>query len=566
MNKYLFTACWLVAALTSVAQSPLDHPKHMYQDSLKRLYTHPDLPQYIFLSTDPTGKNAYRMESETNKTITNPMRWDGAGIHTFKHQDLIEKTVIVFEIYADGTAPATAADFGQTPTYKAGDIRYYGGGLQVSLSARDDMSGVEAIYYSLDGAAYTPYTRALTFPQEKTYVLKYYAVDHVGNAEPVREATFAIDLGMPSTTLRVEGDFFEEVLSPRATLVLTSTEGRAGVRQITWQLDDQPEKPYLTPISLTNLAQGQHTLTYYATDQVNNREAAKTFTFFLDNVPPIVSDDVIGDRYVVNGKEYASGRTKVRLTALDNKSGVEAIYYRLNADPFQKYEAPFYLPSRAGATSVFAYAVDKAQNSSLRDNEGKSIRTFSVDLSGPTLSYELTGAQFKTRDTIFIGPATQVKLVGTDAESGLNRITYQVNKGAEQPYAAPITLKNAGIYLVDFFGYDNVENRNVSSLTIRVDDKGPEGFPRLSIESISEKTVGTAKVKVYPAHVVLFFSATDDLSGYDKLFYTINGGEEKLYVNPIGNFERGKDYVIKYRALDKLGNETRAELTFSTEK
>lgn len=548
-----------------LAQAPLEHPKRMYQDSLKRIYTHPSLPQYLFISTDPAGKDAMRMESEANKANTNPMYWDGNGVHHLRHQDLIEKTVIVFEISADGIAPATSADFGTTATYTAGGTRYYGPGLTVKLSAKDEMSGLEGIYCSIDGAPFARYTQPLAFAQEKAYTLKYYAVDHVGNAEAPKEVKFTVDLATPSTALKVEGDYTADILSPRATLVLSSTEGLAGVRQISWKMDDQAEKPYAGPISLATLSQGEHTLSYYATDQVGNREKAQAFTFFLDNAPPIVSDDVIGDRYVVNGREYASGRTKVRLTALDNKAGVDAIYYRLNTEPFQKYEAPFYLPSRSGLTSVYAYAVDKANNSNRRDNEGKSIRTFSVDLSGPTLAHEFSGPLFVTRDTTFIGPGTKLSLKGTDLESGLNRIAYQVNKGAEQAYSAPVEFKSAGIYQIDYFGYDHVENRNTASLYFRVDDKGPEIFPRLSIEPISRRSGTGAFEQVYPAHVVLFFSATDDLSGYDKLYYTINGGEERLYVNPIGGFERGKQYVIRFRALDKLGNETKSELTFATE-
>ncbi len=561
--KYFLTLATVLLGLPLIAQNQLDHPKHMYQDSLKRIFTHPTLPQYLFLSTDASGKEAMRMESETSKSLTNPMHWDGSGVHNLRHQDLIEKTVIVFEIYSDGVNPVTTSDFGTAPAHTSNGIRYYGSGLQVSLSAKDDMSGLEKIYYSIDGAAYAPYTKTLVFNQEKAYSLKFYAVDHVGNAETPHESAFYVDLGLPATSMAIEGDHFEDILSSRATLVLSSVEGKSGVKQISWKIDDNAEKAYTAPISLALLSQGEHTLTYYATDLVNNLEKAHTFTFFLDNVAPIVSDDIIGDRYVVGGKEYASGRTKVRLTALDNKSGLDAIYYRLNADPFQKYEEPFYLPNRSGQTAVYAYAVDKANNSNRRDNEGKSIRTFAVDLSGPTLTYELLGPVFKTRDTSFVSPGTRLKLNAVDLEAGVNRIVYQINKGAESTYTEPLELKNAGIYLVDFFGFDNVENRNVSSFYVRVDDKGPEIFPRLSIEPISAKEGSTG---VYPAHVVLFFSATDDLSGYDKLFYSVNGGEEKLYVNPIGSFERGKDYVIKVRALDKLGNETHTELKFTTEK
>lgn len=555
----------LVAAVACqtllMAQAPLEHPKRMIKDSLNRIFAHPSLPQYLFLSTDPAGKDAIRMESAANPTQTNPMHWDGHGVHNFKHQDLVEKTTIVFEIYADGVAPGTTISYGATPAFinRTSGTQFFGPGLSVSLSAKDDMCGLDRIYYSLDGAAYTAYKGPISISEEKAYTLKYYAVDRVGNVENAHTANFTLDKSNPATTIKVNGDRLDDILSPRVSLVLESAETLAGVRQIMWAIDDQPERAYNGPIMMAGLSQGEHSLSYYAIDQVGNREAAQTYKFFLDSSPPIVSDDVIGDRFVVGGREYASGRTKIRLTALDNKAGVQNIFFRLNSEPYQIYKEPFYLPSRAGATSVFAYAVDKANNSNQRDNEGKSIRTLLVDLSGPSLSHEITGPQFRTRDTVFISPASKLALKAVDLESGLNRVTYQRNKGAEQSYSAPISFDKPGVYVIEYAGFDNVENRNASSTFVRVDDKGPSIFPRLSIEPI--KTRGD--LKVYPAHVVLFLSATDDLAGYDKLYYKINAGAEIAYVNPIGNFERGKEYTVSIRAVDKLGNETREQLRFA---
>lgn len=548
------------------AQTQPEHPKKMYKDSQNRLYTHPSLPQYIFVSTDPNGKDMMRMESEQNKSITNPMHWDGHGVHNFKHQDLIEKANIVFEIYADGIAPITSADFGATPTFVQGGTRYYGVGLKVALSAKDEMSGVENTFYSLNGEAFKPYTATLVLDEEKSYSLKFYSLDHVGNAEAVKEFAFIVDKSTPKTSLAISGDRLEDVLSPRVTLSLTSQEGGAGTRTIFWKFDEQPEKPYLAPIPVAGLSQGEHTITYYSLDQVANKEGEQSYTFFLDNVAPIVSADVIGDRYEVNGKEYASGRTKIKLSALDNKAGVDGIFYRLNTEPYQLYTEPFYLPSRGGLTNVFAYAVDKARNSNQRDNEGRTIRALSVDLSGPTLRYDYTGPVFKTRDTTFVSKQTKIGLYGTDLESGLNRIGYSVNGSEEQAFTTPISFDKSGIYIIEYAGYDHVENRNVDKFFFRLDDKGPEIFPRLSIEALYSQKVEGADVDVYPAHVVLFFSSTDDLSGYDKLYYTINGGEEKLYINPVAGFEKGKNYVIGVRALDKLGNETKTTFRFSTEK
>ena len=48
------------------------------------------------------------------------------------------------------------------------------------------------------------------------------------------------------------------------------------------------------------------------------------------------------------------------------------------------------------------------------------------------------------------------------------------------------------------------------------------------------------------------------------MFYSINGNSEKLYSGLINNFTEGKDYLIKVRALDKLGNESSTDFEFAT--
>jgi hypothetical protein len=65
---------------------------------------------------------------------------------------------------------------------------------------------------------------------------------------------------------------------------------------------------------------------------------------------------------------------------------------------------------------------------------------------------------------------------------------------------------------------------------------------------------------------VVFLSCTDALTGFDALFYSLNGAVEKRYAAPIGNFISAGIYTLKIRALDKLGNESLKEISFAIEK
>jgi hypothetical protein len=70
------------------------------------------------------------------------------------------------------------------------------------------------------------------------------------------------------------------------------------------------------------------------------------------------------------------------------------------------------------------------------------------------------------------------------------------------------------------------------------------------------------KLETYPAHLVLFLSAVDKHAGYEKMFYSLNGGAEKLYTGLISGFKSGQKYVVKVRAQDKVGNETKTSFAF----
>jgi hypothetical protein len=60
-----------------------------------------------------------------------------------------------------------------------------------------------------------------------------------------------------------------------------------------------------------------------------------------------MSADVLGVRFIVGDRIYFSGRTKLKLTAVDKKLGVKEIKYFID-DMGGAYSDPFYLPSKAG--------------------------------------------------------------------------------------------------------------------------------------------------------------------------------------------------------------------------
>jgi hypothetical protein len=73
------------------------------------------------------------------------------------------------------------------------------------------------------------------------------------------------------------------------------------------------------------------------------------------------------------------------------------------------------------------------------------------------------------------------------------------------------------------------------------------------------------KIEVYPPRTAVFITATDQLVGYDKILYSLNGAAELESKGVIKDIPVG-EFNLKVRAFDKLGNASSKELNFIIRK
>lgn len=564
-KRYLFLS--MLLAFDLAAQTPHEHKAKSYIDSSQTYYQQASLPVYIFLSSSPDKADARQLRQEGNAK-PEPFYLDGHGKHYIRHKDNLEHKEVLFEVNADGLPPSTELLFSNVPNYQANTTLFFSSGLKVSLEARDQMSGVETSYVSINGAEYVPYQKALRFDKEGAYTLSYYSVDWVGNAEKPLNKSFTVDGESPRSQLVIEGDQAAEFVSAQTQLLLVATDDGAGLKNIYYTIDGGKEQKYAAPIRLNNLSDGVHILQYYAEDRVQNREEIREHRFMLDRKAPLVQKEVIGKSYQVNGKTYYAGETKMKLTASDDAAGVQDIFYSINGGDYVKYVDAFVISREEKKVTVRAYAVDRVNNKS-RQNvdriESEALAEGIMDFTGPQLSFHLEGPVFQSRDSLFISAATRISLEGSDEGAGMNRITYAIGGGEVQDYTGAFSLKEDDVYQITFHGYDQLLNKSEEQFTVITDVQGPEIFPRLSIASIGHTEVEGGRLSVYPKHVALFLSATDQLTGLDQIYYSINGGVEQEYKGIIRGFKEGEAVKVRIRATDLLGNELQHELAFAIE-
>jgi hypothetical protein len=546
------------------------HSKKVYISPEGKMFINKGLPVYLWLSTSPDNSSEmFRLRSEQSAKYSNPLYFDVEGynslrspsaVDTSTHKTIIPLQDIVFEMYADEMPPITKIEYNNTVVYPHNGKINIGSTTTIVLKANDLLSGVENIYYSLDGAAYLPFKNDITFVAEKEYLLKYYAVDNVGNVEKIHELSLVYDKSVPSTKLEIEGDKFEDILSGRARIILKTEDAGTGTKQIYFSLDSGIQKLYTSAISTEFISQGDHFLSYYAIDYVGNKETEKSYNFYIDKAPPTIIEEVIGNTFFSNGKEYSSGKTRLKFTSFDNKAGVKEVKYSVNGNEYQLYEKPVVLSQSSGNLEIKSYAVDNVNNRSISQAANEKTTIPYIDLSGPQLSHSFNGQQFKTRDTIFINSKTKILLKGFDSEAGMNHIEYSINGNDPKQYTDQFNEENEGYSKIDFTGFDNVDNTSMSSFGFKVDKTGPEISCTFGTEPIG--SVGSTLI--YPSHTVIFLVATDKIVGFQKMTFKINNGKQQEYMGLIRNLPKGEN-IVTVTATDQLGNSSEKEIRFKIE-
>lgn len=568
-TKFFVSAVLLLFCFSAKAQEQKAHEKKVYVSEDSSIYWQGDLPVYIFLSTDPDGKNPVRLNKGNADQYTNPYYFDTEGTNFIRTRWAVDQKTkqaiypaleVELEVENDRISPTTSIDLKNASKFVGKGKVYYGKGLEASLDAKDALSGVESIQLSQNKATYVAYDSPIKVDHEGEHTFTYYSVDNVGNVEEPQSKIFTLDITPPQTKHAVEGDQLNDILSPRSKLDIISHDALSGVKTIKYKFDEGDDKVFSSKISLASLPEGDHVIKYFAEDEVSNTETERSYSFFLDKTAPIAHVDFEGARHKIGTKTFVAGPTKIRIVSSDNKAGVEKVMYSFDGVNYEEYTQPFNLVQGQNKKTIKYYAVDKVNNKSTAraDNEVGSLY---LDLTAPKLSYSFSGEHFLTRDTMFITSETNVVLKATDAEAGVKEILTSVDNGAETLYEGTLNIGGTGFHTIDYIGKDQVMNTRKESFFVMVDNDGPEIFHHLSMDAIGEQMLKdkTKPIPVYASHTKLYLAATDVLVGTDKIYYTIDGGDEKLYTGPILTSKAGLR-SLSVRAVDKLGNEEVSEL------
>jgi hypothetical protein len=185
----------------------------------------------------------------------------------------------------DSTAPTTSAALAPL----ANAAGWNNGPVTVTLSASDDLSGVNKTYYRLgDSGAYTQYNAAAkpVVAASGSTNLWYYSTDLAGNLETAKDVTVKIDSIAPTTAaaLSASANAAGWYNAP-VTVTLHASDTTSGPAGSQYRLSGAATwTPYTAAFLVST--QGTSTWEYRSTDLAGNLEAAKSLTVKLDSVKP----------------------------------------------------------------------------------------------------------------------------------------------------------------------------------------------------------------------------------------------------------------------------------------
>lgn len=136
----------------------------------------------------------------------------------------------------DSTAPVTQASVSGT----AGTNNWYRSAVQVSLSASDNVSGVQTTNYRIDGGAIQTYAGPFVLSTMGQHTVDYWSVDNLNNTEVTHSLAVNIDTVAPVVSATVNPTTAKKSSTPvTVTISGNATDGLSGVSSAGFNVIDE---------------------------------------------------------------------------------------------------------------------------------------------------------------------------------------------------------------------------------------------------------------------------------------------------------------------------------------
>jgi hypothetical protein len=398
-------------------------------------------------------------------------------------------------IHIDTTAPSTTAD---APT------GWQNTSVTVALTPSDNLSGVAATYYTVDGGNAQPGT-SVAIGTEGVHTLAFWSVDYAGNVEQHQTVQVKIDKTNPTITGTLDpaanaagwNNTNVNVKFTCADPNLADGNAGSGIASCT------PETP------LTAEGAGQ-TVTGTAVDNAGN-SAATTETVNIDKTPPSIIGSA--DR-LANSNGWYNKDVNVGFTCSDALSGIAACPAAVKL-------------SQGAGQSASGTAYDFAGNSSMA-----TVSNINIDETAPTLTGSITTSSSGTGPDGSVWYNTPVTVAWScqDTPSGID---------GSCPGDSTITGQGLGL-------------TTTASVNDKAGNSTASTSPSANIDTTAPSTVASAPSNWTNSDVTVHLSASDGLSHVKDTHYILDGGQDTTGTDVTITAEGV--HTLEYWSVDYAGN------------
>jgi hypothetical protein len=431
-------------------------------------------PTFSLSATDASSGVAttqYRIDAGAATTYAGPVAVP-EGQHTVSYWSVdaagnTETTHTTATIKVDTVRPSTTIS--TTPVAPDGSNGWFRQpSVQFSLTGSDATSGVASRRYTVDGGAAQTYTAPVTVSGQGVHTVAYWSVDNAGNTEATGTTTVKLDNVAPTTTLTTSpatpdgtNGWFRQT---SVSLTLPATDATSGVGSTSYTVDGGATQSYAGAFAVAT--PGDHTITYWSTDNAGNVESVHTTHVKLDAVAP--STTLATTPSSPNGANgWFTSSVSFTLSASDATSGVANRFYKLDGGATQTYASGVALGQ--GDHTVEYWSVDNAGNA-----EGHTTVHVKLDNVAPVTSLATTPGSPDGANGWFKQASVTFTLAASDAISGVATRLYTVDGGAAQTYSGAVAVGTQGDHTITYWSTDNAGNAEpANTVHIKLDNVAP---------------------------------------------------------------------------------------------
>jgi hypothetical protein len=288
-------------------------------------------------------------------------------------------------VVLDNTPPLTDINVG-TPKYRSSGDDYWNVTEKTTFTLvyADSYSGVDTVWYTIDGAYFEGSEFNLSGYNQGMYTITWGSKDNLNNNESSNSMVVYLDITPPTTTLLLgEPKYRSDESHPwnvtQSTLLsLISSDEHSGISVVWYTIDGEYFEG--SELMLIGYGDGFYNITWGAQDNLGNNETANTMIVNVDTSSPLTTIFIGGE--IPSGEERFSmnSSTPVNLSADDGLGvGLDYIWYSLDGGiTYNLYDSPFTVP--LGTGTINYGAIDLLGNNATRE----SIRVL-VDDTEPVI-------------------------------------------------------------------------------------------------------------------------------------------------------------------------------------